>query len=124
MLTKTALVAPSLMLISSVFVLAQAPQPAGELASKLEMRVELANEYQVLEVTLQDNQREKLVVQSFCNTTLQEPIRSVRIDYCIKKYKFFDDRASDIKAQAAKLQGTIQRLDQEIQELRNKGPKK
>jgi hypothetical protein len=46
-------------------------------------------------------------------------MRSARIDYCTKKYKFFDNRAADLNAQATKLQEDIRQMDLEIQAIRN-----
>jgi hypothetical protein len=116
----------SLSFALSVFSLSLAsaqPPTANELAWKLEARAEAANDYQVLAATLQDNARERQVVQTFCSAPVAEPARTVRINYCTAKYKVFDARDLDLRGQAAKLKSAIEKLDQEIAALRSKGAK-
>lgn len=118
-ITRTSL----LVALSGLFSLAQNPPSGNELALKLEERAEKATDYQILAAALQNNQREKQVVQAFCSVRLAEPARSARIAYCAAKYKLFDNRATDLAAQAEQLRGAIQKMDQEIAALRSKRAK-
>jgi len=98
------------------------PQAAGDLAQKVESRLELTNDYQILNARVQNNQREYSMVQAFCRVRLTEPALSARSTYCAQKTSEFNGRDADLRAQAQKLALRISELDAQIQQLQKARP--
>ena len=97
------------------------PQAPDDLAQKIESRLELTNDFQVLTARLQDNQREFSIVQAFCRVNLSEPALSLRRAYCAQKNTEFTGKDADLRAEMQKLSERIRQLDIQIQQLQRGG---